>query len=456
MGQLEEFSDPGHGCEPVARKMNYCKAVADYKKTMKSMFKTLGLAAVLLSALTTAWAQPSQAKDTAEFSKEAKQEVLDDMTRILTTRAYVPGHDFGKWKEVLTKQKDAIDGAKTPGEFAMVINKAFAEFGFSHITLATPEANQAMRERKMVGLGVRIATVDEGVRIEFVFDKSGAADAGIQVGDTIIEVNGQKPRGREAFIGDEGTKIKVKVLRRDKSVKEFEVTRKSFSTVLPETLSWPEKDVAVLVIPDFMTYSMNRVDDLLREANTKTAKLLIVDLRGNGGGRVLFLQHLAGRILPKGAPMGTFINRSAVEKYVKEKGGKETDLLKIAEFSEDKVLGFRGENSPVFTGQVACLVNGGSGSASEIMAAGIRELDNGVIVGTQSAGAVLASIMQPISNGFLLQYPFQDYVTIKGIRLEGTGVKPDIEVETPRPGEPDKAVAATIEWFRKKTAKKGN
>lgn len=422
---------------------------------MKAMLKALGVAAVLTTAIGFAWAQPAaDAKDNAEFSQEAKKQVLDDMTAILTTKAYVPGHDFSKWKEMLGKDKDAIDKAKTPGEFAMIINKAFAEFGFSHITLATPEANKAMRERKMVGLGVRIATVDEGVKLEYIFDKSGAADAGLQVGDVIIEVGGQKPRGREAFVGDEGTKVKIKVKRGDK-VLDFEVTRKTFSTVLPETISWPEKDVAVLTIPDFMTYNMSRVDDLIREANGK-AKLMIVDLRGNGGGRVLFLQHLAGRLFPKGSAMGTFINRASVERYVKEKGGKETDLLKIAEFSEDKVYGIRGENSPTFSGQVCCLVNGGSGSASEMMAAGIRELDGGLIVGTPSAGAVLASIMQPISNGFLLQYPFQDYVTIKGLRLEGNGVKPDIEVETPKPGEPDKAVTATIEWFRKKTTAKKN
>ncbi|MBX7134952.1 MAG: hypothetical protein K1X67_19975 [Fimbriimonadaceae bacterium] len=418
---------------------------------MKAIAKTLGLLALVTATVGTVWAQPGTTKDSAPFTSEAKQQVLDDMTRILTTRAYVPGHDFNKWNEMLTKRKEAIDKSKTPGEFAMVINQAFNEFGFSHITLATPEANQAMRERKMVGLGVRIATIEEGVRLEYVFEKSGAADAGLVVGDTIIEVNGEKPRGREAFVGDEGTKVKIKVKRADGSVKDFEVTRKSFSTVLPETLAWPEKDVAVLTIPDFMTYSMPRVDDLIKEANGK-AKLLIVDLRGNGGGRVLFLQHLAGRLFPRGQAMGTFINRSTVEKYVKEKGGKETDLKAIAEFSQDKVLGIRSENSPVFTGQVACLVNGGSGSASEMMAAGIRELNGGVIVGTKSAGAVLASLMQPISNGFMLQYPFQDYVTIKGLRLEGNGVVPDIEAPTPGPGQPDKAVTSAIEWFRKKDA----
>jgi len=426
---------------------------------MKAMLKTLGLAALLVFAVSPALAQPSGStrKDTATLTTEDKQKVLDDMSRILTTRAYVPGYDFTKWDEYITKQKAEIDAAKTPGEFAAVINKGFATFGLSHITLATPEASQAMRERKMVGLGVRIATIEEGVRLEYIFENSGAAEAGLEVGDIIVEVGGQKPRGREAFIGDEGTKVDIKVKRaRTGEVKPFSVTRKSFSTVLPETLAWPEKDVAVLTVPDFMTYNTSRVDGFIKEANGK-AKLLIVDLRGNGGAGVIFLQHLAGRLFPKGAVMGTFINKATVQRFVEEKKGSEKDLKAIAEFSKDKVTGIRGEGSPMFSGQVACLVNGGSGSASEIMAAGIREISGGVIVGTKSAGAVLASLMQPISNGFLLQYPFQDYVTLKGLRLEGNGVAPDIEAETPRPGEPDKGVTAAIDWFRKKdtAAKKG-
>lgn len=425
--------------------------------TMKATFKTLGLVATLASSIAAAWAQPAATpKDNETFTPEVKQKVLDDMTRILTTRAYVPGQDFSKFKEFLEKQKEAVDNSKTPGEFALAINRALEEFGFSHITLSTPEATKAMQERKMVGLGVRISTNEEGVRLEYVFENGGAHDAGLEVGDTIIQVNGEKPRGREAFVGDEGTKIKVKVKRANGEIKDFEVVRKTFSTVLPETLAWPEKDVAVLTVPDFMTYNMKRVDDFIAEANGK-AKLLIIDLRGNGGGRVLFLQHLAGRLFPKGAAMGTFINRSTVQKYVEEKKGKETDLQAIAEFSKDKVIGIRGESSPYFEGKIACLINGGSGSASEMMAAGIREIEGGVIVGTKSAGAVLASLMQPISHGFMLQYPFQDYVTIKGLRLEGNGVKPDIEVPTHRPGEPDKGVAAAIDWFRKKdaTAQKG-
>lgn len=398
-----------------------------------------------------ALAQPAASADTQELTPEVKQQLLERVTKVISENAYVPGVDFTKWNEFMGKQKEAIDKAKTPLELTNALNRAMREFGFSHIVLSSPEATKMMRERKMVGLGVRIAVIEEGIRIEYVFPKGGADEAGIQVNDIIIEANGKKPEGREAFAGDEGTKIKVKVKKPNGTIKDLEVTRKSFSTVMPETLTWPEKDVAVLTIPDFMTYDMQRVDRLIEEANKK-AKMMIVDLRSNGGGAVLNLLHLCGRILPPNAEIGTFINRRTVRTYVEQTKGKETDLVEIAKWSKDKLRGMRGTSSPSFNGAVTVLINGGTGSASEMMAAAIREIRGGAVIGSPSAGAVLASFMMPMPGGFTLQYPFQDYVTIKGLRLEGNGVKPDIAAPMPGPGEPDKAVLAAVKWYRDQQA----
>lgn len=79
------------------------------------------------------------------------------------------------------------------------------------------------------------------------------------------------------------------------------------------------------------------------------------------------------------------------------------------------------------------------------MASAMREYRGAKVIGTKSAGAVLASYMWPVAEGFTLQFPVTDYVTIKGYRIEGNGVKPDVEVDAPvRFGEPDKVVLAAV------------
>jgi carboxyl-terminal processing protease len=62
------------------------------------------------------------------------------------------------------------------------------------------------------------------------------------------------------------------------------------------------------------------------------------------------------------------------------------------------------------------------------------------MVGSKSAGAVLVSLMVPLPDDYQLQYPISDYVTMHGVRLEGTGISPDAEAPFPRYNERDTAI----------------
>ena len=117
--------------------------------------------------------------------------------------------------------------------------------------------------------------------------------------------------------------------------------------------------------------------------------------------------------------------------FVSETGGKPSDLTAIAQWSARKFKPFHIGDTPIFTGHIAVLVNRFSASAAEIAAAALHDTLGSPVVGTKSAGAVLASIILSASNGYMLQFPIQDYVTMKGVRLEGTGVAPDFEVPDP-------------------------
>jgi hypothetical protein len=192
-----------------------------------------------------------------------------------------------------------------------------------------------------------------------------------------------------------------------------------------DTLNWLDDDTAVIRINTFgSAYRSRAIDELFSEASG--AKFLVLDLRGNPGGILDNMHHLLGYLLPNNAPVGTFISRRMARAYVEAGQGDGTDPLAIARWADSRFR-VRTRNSP-FEGQIAVLVDRGSGSAAEIVASALRENREAVIVGTPTAGAVLVSVYDRLPHGFRIQYPISDYVSIRGVRLEGNPLVPDIQL----------------------------
>lgn len=386
-----------------------------------------------------------QAQAPAALTAEAKKKVLDALQAAIERTAFVPNVDFAKWPEKLESEREAIDAAQTESQLVQAVNRAMQRFGFSHITLFPPDFGQQRLTQRRAGIGIRIQVEAEGIRVVDVFPDSPATKAGIQIGDLIFESDGKPVKQVGDLAGEKGQTSSLK-LKRGTEVLEKSVTRDEYRTVIPESLSWwKDNKAAVVKIPTFdQGYDRENVDKIMVEA--KNAPMIVLDLRGNGGGLVLNLQHLMRHFLDReNQPMGTFIGRVAVREFEKETGSKATDLAKVAEFTKAKVRPLM-TDSPVYKGKVVVLVNGATGSASEMAAAALREHRGAQVIGSKTAGAVLASMMMPLrdSGGFWVQLPVTDYVTIKGLRIEGNGVVPDQEAATPRFGEADDALSKAL------------
>ncbi len=365
---------------------------------------------------------------TVDDNPKVKQEVLDKVALLLNQSAFVPGIDFSKWDQFLQVQKVAIDAAKNDEEFRAAVNTALQKFGASHVVLMSPRLSQIRKTGANVGVGISTQVVPEGLAIIRVIKDGPADKAGLAVGDTIVEFSGKPIVGMTDLVGEEGSEMAIKVKHADGKAEDYKLIRQKYSTIRLPELAWVDKDTAQLKIYSFEKgYDRQKIVDLIREA--QKAKNLIVDLRFNGGGAVVNLQHLLGMLISDNKPVGTFIRRSTVSDYMESTGGDANDLAAIADWSERKFRPVRRDVNPSFTGRLAVLVNKFSGSASEIAAAALRDVAGAVVIGTKSAGAVLASVVDPATNGFSLQYPIEDYVTIKGVRLEGTGVTPDIDAQ---------------------------
>lgn len=404
--------------------------------------KFLAVFGLLLATTLSALAGPI----TAEQRTEIVRIVGERVTRL----AFVPGADFSVWPDILTKFQARIDASETEEALTAVLNEALGEFKCSHLVVISPEANRARKTGTRSGIGIYTEITPEGIKVNGTVPNSPAEKVGLKDGDIIILVNGSKPTSTEAFAGEIGTAFKLRVRTPDGKVKEIEVTKAVFSIREPETLKWINDTTAILRIPSFENYNAKTVAQLMLDASK--AKYLAVDMRGNPGGYVYNMINFAGYFLPKGAPMGTMLNRYIVNKYVKETGQDPKDVVKIAEWCEDKITPGRVPVDP-FAGKVAVLVDGGTGSAAEMMSAALQDVVGAKVFGQKSIGMVLAATMNPLPDDFAVMIPVQDYVTIKGNRLEGHGVVPDVPVKAAGKfgGDDDAVLLAFTKWVAEQT-----
>jgi carboxyl-terminal processing protease len=154
---------------------------------------------------------------------------------------------------------------------------------------------------------------------------------------------------------------------------------------------------------------------------------IIIDVRGNPGGIAGICLGMAGWFVEeKNVAMGTMRTRS--------------DTLKL-------VINPRAR---AYRGPIAILVDGLSGSSSEIFAGGVQGLPRVRIFGSRTAGATLPSMAERLPNGDGFQYAFASYISRNGIELEGEGVSPDVEILPTREAlleGRDPAIEAAVDWI---------
>lgn len=386
--------------------------------------QSLKLKALLLGSLLTL----SAISSSQTLTKEQKETVSGAMSKTIMERAFVPGVDFSKWPEFIAKQQTALDSADDVPKFTTAMNRALRDFGFSHIRLLTPRANENRRTTQRNGIGTSVAPNPEGLAVRSLAEEGPARAAGLEVGDLILTVNGTKAEKTDQLEGELGEKRSLEVKKSSGETVKLEVEIKRYSTVRKETLRWVDDETAVLRVFTFSNgYSQSNIEELMKEANGK-AKYLVLDLRSNGGGAVNNMGHLLSLLLPPDTEYGCFINRRLVTDWQALNPDRTIDINLIAQTARSKSKTRTIKQIPAFTGKIAVLINRGSASASEITACALREKAGAKLVGTRSAGAVLASVFGRLPEGFALQYPVSDYVSIQGRRLEANPLLPDVEV----------------------------
>lgn len=276
-----------------------------------------------------------------------------------------------------------------------------------------PAADYASYKEQMnnayVGVGITIYVREDGTGFDItkVEKKGPAAEAGIRVGDILVEANGQAVGplgidGSSAIIrGEEGTTVELTVLRGGEKL-TFTVERRLVETEVA-TAAMLENGIGLVTIVNFDARCADETLAAVEQLLAEGAKALIFDVRFNPGGYKDELVKVLDYLLPEG---DLFISEDNAGRTAKDTSdAKHLDI------------------------PMAVLVNSDSYSAAEFFAAALQEYDAAVIVGQQTVGKGFFQTTYLLGDGSAVGLSIGKYCTPMGVSLEGVGITPDVPVE---------------------------
>jgi carboxyl-terminal processing protease len=284
-----------------------------------------------------------------------------------------------------------------------------------HSSLLSPDDFKELQidtQGEFTGIGVSITMKDGFVTVISPIEGTPAYKAGIKAGDKIIKVNGEATGDlREAvkmIRGPKGTEVVVTVAREEaKKPIDFKLIR----DIIPV-----ESVKAIILKPGYgyiwiTNFRDNTIDDLVLELEKlESAKIslkgLILDLRDNPGGLLNQAIEVSDLFIEKGTILS-----------IKGRKEKNTQIYKA---TPNKVK----RNYPI-----VLLINGGSASASEIVAGALQDQKRVLILGTSSFGKGSVQSVEKLRDGYGLKLTIARYYTPSGRSIQAKGIQPDIVVK---------------------------
>lgn len=262
------------------------------------------------------------------------------------------------------------------------------------------------------GIGCTVGVnLDNKIVVVDMFKDSPAEKAGLKVGDIIIKIDG------EDFVGKSSTDMSnyvkfsknskvVLTIIRDEETMELDVERKKIEIpyVSGEVITKDDMKIGYIDISLFSSTIYDQFKRELEELEKENISGLVIDVRGNSGGYLSGVTDILNLFLKKGDVI-----------YQLESGNKKQIKKDTTKEKRDY--------------PVAVLVNGGSASASEILASAIKESYNGYVVGTKTYGKGTVQQTTTLPDGSMVKYTVQKWLTPNGNWINEVGVEPTDIVE---------------------------
>lgn len=284
-------------------------------------------------------------------------------------------------------------------------------------------------EGRFSGIGLTVTGAKDGLRVESVFKGSPAERAGIEVGETIVSVDGRSIAGLDSnaatalIKGPEGSEVTVGVSgSKGAETRQVRLTRAQISVpVLSSKLETVDgKKLGYARLATFSEGAHGALRQAVRKLQGQGAKGLVLDLRGNGGGLLEEAVLSASIFLPKDETVVSTDSRTQGHAVYKTEGGSLPEL------------------------PIVVLIDRNTASAAEILTAALADDAGAKTVGTRSYGKGVFQQEVDLSNGGALKLTVGEYFTPDGTNLAGKGIHPDVSARDLPGTEPDEALERAL------------
>ncbi len=323
------------------------------------------------------------------------------------------GLDFSELNEVYATLNDRFDGELDRTKLMQgAASGMVAATGDPYTTFLTADDAQALTDDlsgSFDGIGIELGQNSDGqLEVISVLEGGPALEAGLRAKDVIAAINDESSltltpeQAVERIRGPAGSTVKLTVLR-GQEAQEFSLTRAKITN--PSVRSEIVDGIGYLRISRFGDDTASLADQAAIEFKEANVKGVILDLRGNGGGYVGTAQAVASLWLKPGSVV------------VQEKAGDR--VLDTLKSSGDPTL---------LDVPTVVLIDGGSASASEIVAGALSDNNAAKLVGEKSYGKGSVQELLTLRSGAGLKITVAKWYTPKGSNINGDGLKPDEEI----------------------------
>ena len=292
-----------------------------------------------------------------------------------------------------------------------------------HSSFLPPDDFSDMRTQtrgEFGGLGIEVTQEDGFVKVVTPMDDTPAAEAGLQSGDFITHLDGESLLGLtldqsvEKLRGPVGSEIVITIAREGLD-EPFDVTLVRATIELRAVRARLEGNVPILRISSFTEKTYPNLEDSLNKQVEELGGIdnvdgFVLDLRNNPGGLLTQAIEVSDAFLEQGEIVST---------RGRDGGNSERYNANPGDLAQGK--------------PVVVLINGGSASASEIVAGALQDHNRAIIVGTKSFGKGSVQTIMPLQGSGAIRLTTARYYTPSGRSIQALGVEPDVFVEFVRP-----------------------
>ena len=277
------------------------------------------------------------------------------------------------------------------------------------------------------GLGIEVTQEGGYIKVISPIDETPAARAGVKPGDLITHLNGNSVQGLtlqeavEQMRGERGTSIRL-TIRREGTDRPVELTL-TRDVIRPQVVRFRVEggDIGYIRLTSFNEQTeagLRRAMQQIRQQAGNNLKGIVLDLRNNPGGLLDQAVQVSDDFLDQGEIVSTRARRAEDSQRWNARSGDIAQGLPIV-----------------------VLINGGSASASEIVAGALQDHRRAIVLGTKSFGKGSVQTVMPIPGNGAIRLTTARYYTPSGRSIQATGIEPDVEVRATRE-EGNQAAAA--------------